>query len=295
MEPVYPAPSPKDLQIQGHRGARASMPENTIPAFDFAIKARAHTLELDILMTLDHECVIHHDFFINKDLSAYLDGSLIENPLLIKDLTLAEIRKIDVGSRSNPTFPKQAFLPKTPIPTLVELFEWIKTSTHPAAKTIQLNIEIKRDPRSPEWTATPKEIADKIIQLVDEHKFSNRVYYSSFDPDVLLAIRNKNPKAELGLIFDETSLQLANPLDPKKGLDLLLQLASSLKAKVLSPDHMLLGNLIPIDSLQNKGFHIIPWTVNDTQRWEELLNMNVTGIITDDPESLVLWLETKKI
>ncbi len=278
------------LKVQGHRGARALMPENTIPSFDLAIKAKAHTLELDLQLTLDQECVIHHDFFINTDLCTYLDGSSIKTPSLIKDLTLAEIRKIDAGGHVNPQFTKQSHIPKTPIPTLVELFKWIKASSLPQAKTIQLNLEIKRDPRSPHFSATPEVLAEKIINLVNEHGFSDRVYYSSFDPHVLSAFRSKDSKAELGLIFDENSLKIASPLDIKKGLDFIVQLASSLKVKVLSPDHVLVGNLINVSLLQEKGFHIVPWTVNEPNRWKELTSMNVDGIITDDPEGLLHWL-----
>ncbi|MES2198813.1 MAG: glycerophosphodiester phosphodiesterase family protein [Chlamydiota bacterium] len=283
------------LQVQGHRGARALMPENTLPSFDAAIKARAHVLELDLLLTSDEECVIHHDYFINKELCTYLDGSLIEIPPLIKQLTLAEIREIDAGGQVNQKFPKQAFIPKTAIPTLIELFEWINNSSHSQAKTIRLNLEIKRDPRFPEWTGTPDLIAEKIVNLVDQNGFSNRVYYSSFDPDALLAIRNKSPNAHLGLIFNEKSLLIADPLDPKNGLDLLLQLASSLQVEILSPDHKLLGNLINVSFLQEKGFQVIPWTVNESERWKELTRMNVDGIITDDPEELINWLENTDI
>ncbi len=283
------------LIVQGHRGARALMPENTLPSFDSAIKARAHVLELDILLTSDQECIIHHDYFINKDLCTYLDGSSIEKAPLVKDLTLAEIRQIDAGGHLNPNFAKQAFIPKTPIPTLIELFEWIKQSSHPQAKTIHLNLEIKRDPRSPHFSETPETLAAKIIDLVEQNGFSDRVYYSSFDPAVLAAFRQKSPKANLGLIFSEESLRAANPLDLSKGLDLLLQLASSLKVTVLSPDHALLGKLINVSSLQTKGFHVIPWTVNESKRWKELTEMNVDGIITDDPEELISWLENADI
>lgn len=279
------------LLVQGHRGARALMPENTIPSFDSAIKARAHVLELDLLLTSDQECVIHHDYFINKNLCTYLDGSPIEEAPLVKNLTLAEVRQIDAGGQLNPTFTKQAFIPKTPIPTLTELFEWIRNSPHPEAKTIHLNLEIKRDPRSPHFSETPEVLAAKIVDLVEKNGFSDRVYYSSFDPEALAAFRKKSPNANLGLIFNEESLKAANPLDLNKGLDLLLQLASSLKVKILSPDHILLGELINVGSLQNKGFHVIPWTVNESKRWKELTEMNVDGIITDDPEELIRWLE----
>lgn len=287
--------SAESLQVQGHRGARSLMPENTIPSFESAIQARAHVLELDLYLTSDLECVIHHDFTLNKNLCTYLDGSSIEQSSLIKNLTLAEVKQIDAGGKVNLAFPKQAHLPKTLIPTLQELFQWVKESSHPQAKKICFNLEIKRDPRFPEWTETPKMLAEKIITLVEENGFSDRTYYSSFDPEVLQAIRAKSPTAEIGFIFNEKSLQRAHPSDLKKGLDLLIQLASSLGVKTLSPDHRLIGTTIHVGELQQKGFQVIPWTVNDPTRWEELNNLNVNGIITDDPEGLISFIENADI
>ncbi|MBS0628576.1 MAG: glycerophosphodiester phosphodiesterase, partial [Verrucomicrobia bacterium] len=162
------------LQVQGHRGARALMPENTIPSFESAMLAGAHVLELDLYLTSDLECVIHHDFAINKNLCTYLDGSSIDSSFLIKNLTLAEIKQIDAGGKVNVAFPKQAHVPKTPIPTLQELFEWIKKSSHPQAKNIGFNLEIKRDPRFPERTQTPEMLAEKIISVVEKNELSDR-------------------------------------------------------------------------------------------------------------------------
>ena len=52
------------MKVQGHRGARALRPENTIPAFEYAIAAGVDALELDMAVTKDNVLVISHDPFL---------------------------------------------------------------------------------------------------------------------------------------------------------------------------------------------------------------------------------------
>ena len=49
------------IQVHGHRGTRALRPENTIPAFQYAIEAGADVLELDMAVTKDNVIVVSHD------------------------------------------------------------------------------------------------------------------------------------------------------------------------------------------------------------------------------------------
>lgn len=284
-----------DLDVQGHRGNRTLRPENTLPSFVAAIEAGAGTLELDILVTSDNQLVIHHDFFVNKELCIYLDGTSVTEEVLVRSLTLAELKKLDAGSRINPSFPDQLAIPGTSIPTLQELFDLINTFSHPNAKKIRLNLEIKRDLRFPDWTLPPEKLADAITTQVRRNGLSDRVYYSSFDPEVLAALHKIEPTAKTAFIFCKESLEVASILQPEAGMEFLLGLASMLHVKILSPDHHMLKSKSDVLLLQKQGFSVIPWTVNDPKRWAELIEMGVDGIISDDPIGLLRLLkETKK-
>ena len=70
-------PSAHALEIQGHRGARGNLPENTLPAFEFAVKAGADVLELDLQVTRDLQLVVGHDPVINREICVKPDGSRI--------------------------------------------------------------------------------------------------------------------------------------------------------------------------------------------------------------------------
>ncbi|HNU43538.1 MAG TPA: glycerophosphodiester phosphodiesterase family protein, partial [Cyclobacteriaceae bacterium] len=49
------------FDVQGHRGARGLMPENTIAAFLFAVDSGVTTVELDVVVTKDSQLVVSHE------------------------------------------------------------------------------------------------------------------------------------------------------------------------------------------------------------------------------------------
>ncbi|HSX04607.1 MAG TPA: glycerophosphodiester phosphodiesterase family protein [Rhabdochlamydiaceae bacterium] len=278
------------LDVQAHRGGKGLFPENTLPAFTAAIEAGAGTLELDLQVTLDGEVVIHHDYFVDD--AAWISSGPSSGSL-IRFLKLSEIKKIDCGSKIDPDFPRQKRIPGIQIPTLDELFALIDDSTHPNAKSVRLNLEIKRDARHPEFFLSAEELAIKVVSKVGEKGFSQRVYYSSFDPEVLMKIYQLEPTAELGFIFDTESLETAQILLPDNLMGLVVKLAKSFNAKVLSPDMDLLTDAGLVHFLHQSGFQVIPWTVNSPEQWAKFIEMGVDGIITDYPQDLLLFLKEK--
>ena len=57
----------KHFEIQGHRGCRGLMPENTIPAFLHAIDLGVTTLELDVVMSADMQPIVSHEHWFAAD------------------------------------------------------------------------------------------------------------------------------------------------------------------------------------------------------------------------------------
>lgn len=279
------------IEVQGHRGSRGTFPENSLPGFEAAIAAGADVLEIDLLLSKEGTVFIHHNFAINSELSTYVDGTPLANEPLICELNSSELKNIDCGSRANPKFPQQKALPGTEIPTLQELFDLISSSSLANAKNIRLNLEIKRDPRYPHYTPPAKEIAATILSLVRKNKFSKRVYYSSFDPEVLGCLRALDSKAVLGFIYSTDALEHMEKLYPGNGFDHLLFLLSSINIQIISPQHRLLQKAEDVQKLKQAGLRVIPWTINDPKRWEELVKMGVDGLITDYPEQLIGFLK----
>src|SRR5687767_11751574 len=86
------------FDLQGHRGARGLSPENTLAAFETALRIGVTTLELDLAMTRDDVLVVSHDRRLNPDHTRGPDGQFLqrEGPA-IRTLTLAEVQRYDVG------------------------------------------------------------------------------------------------------------------------------------------------------------------------------------------------------
>src|ERR687894_141420 len=59
----------KSLDLQGHRGARGLMPENTIPAMKKAIDLGVTTLEMDLVISRDKKVVVSHDPHFHENIT----------------------------------------------------------------------------------------------------------------------------------------------------------------------------------------------------------------------------------
>jgi glycerophosphoryl diester phosphodiesterase len=131
------------FDLQGHRGTRGLMPENTLPAFAKAIELGVTTLETDLALTSDGVLVLSHDPRLNPDLTRDASGTWLHAPgPAINSLTLAEVQTFDVG-RLNPArkyasqWPEQTPRDGTRIPKLADLFELAAKAGRP----IRFNIE----------------------------------------------------------------------------------------------------------------------------------------------------------
>lgn len=114
-----------------HRGAMETHPENTIPAFEAAVKAGAQMIELDVWLTKDRKMVVIHDATVDRTTDG--SGKVI-------DFTLAEIKKLDAGSWKSQEFAG------TGIPTFEEALQIIP-------RNIWINVHVKGEGQTPVMTA----------------------------------------------------------------------------------------------------------------------------------------------
>jgi glycerophosphoryl diester phosphodiesterase len=76
----------------GHRGARAHAPENTLEAFDLALRLGANGLESDVWLTADGVPVLDHDGLLRRRLGRGRPiGSIARNDLPVHIPTLADL------------------------------------------------------------------------------------------------------------------------------------------------------------------------------------------------------------
>jgi len=285
---------------QGHRGARGLAPENTLAAFETALRVGVSTLELDLAMTADDVLVVSHDRRLNPDHTRGPDGKFLdrEGPA-IRSLTLAELQRYDVGRLKPGTayaasLPEQRAVDGARIPALTELFDMVKRL---GADHVRFNIETKITPTSGADTPDPETFAAAFATAVRAADLTARVSMQSFDWRTLMAMRRIAPEIERvcltveALNFDSIRRGEGGPSPWLAGLDIddfggsVPRLVAAAGCAAWSP---LYRNARPDDVAAAKalGLKVIPWTVNERADMERLIALGVDGIITDYPDRL---------
>ena len=267
------------FDVQGHRGCRGLMPENSLPAFKKAIDLGVTTLELDIAVTKDQQLIITHEPFVNPLICITHDGRTIPDSLdqayNIYQMSYEAIKNFDCGSKKLQDFPNQKKL-KTHKPLLKELFDLV----HHLNADVKFNIELKSKPEYyGKYTPFPKPYVALVKNEIEASGFANKISLQSFDLAILEEVNQQIPNTTIVLLVDENASIAAR----------LHQL--SFKPDVISPYFKLL-NKENISYYQGLNYEIIPWTVNKKEDMNQLISWGVNGIITDYP-NLLLSLTNK--
>jgi len=266
------------IEVQGHRGARAKLPENTLPAFQYAIEVGADVLEMDLGLTKDHELVVFHDPYINKERCLDQNGATLTSEPLIFDLTLEEVKRFDCGSLKNKKFKEQQPISNTKIPTLREVFDLVKNSNHPNSKNMHFNIEIKTKEDKPKETADPKIFTKKVLDLTVQYGFEKRVVIQSFDFRNLVEVKKIDSSIIIAALYEGF-------------FDRSSSIIETYKPEIYSPKFSSLSKKM-VNRIHSMGVKVIPWTANSEKDWKTLIGYGVDGIITDDPAGLIAYLKT---
>ncbi|WP_409415412.1 glycerophosphodiester phosphodiesterase [Flavobacterium sp. PS2] len=145
------------------------------------------------------------------------------------------------------------------IPTLPEVFDLVNQQCF-------INIELKGQ-------GTANAVAALIELYVSEKNWNyNSIIVSSFEWDFLQEIVLLNPKIPVG-VLTETDIDSA------------ITFAEAIKAKAINPDVNLVSKENAIQ-IQEKGFEIFPWTVNEAADIARIKTYNINGIISDFPDRI---------
>jgi glycerophosphoryl diester phosphodiesterase len=283
--------STQAFDLQGHRGARGLLPENTLPAFERALRIGVTTLEMDAAVTADGVVVVSHDPALNPDLVRGPDGQWIAQPLVIRQLTHAQLQQFDVGrlrpgSNYAKTFSLQQPVDGTRMPRLAEVFELVKRLK---ADHVQFDIETKMDLRNPGNTLEPEAFAQAVLKVVREAGMEERVMIQSFDWRTLQAVKARAPKVRTVYLTTQ-SARGSNIDSPVFSAGFTLAQHGSIPGMVKAAGgHVWSPNfqaLTPdgVKQAQALGLKVIPWTVNEEPDIERVLDLGVDGIISDYPD-----------
>lgn len=270
--------SNKMIDIQGHRGCRGLLPENSLPAFKKAVEIGVHTLELDVVITKDKKVIVSHEPYMSSVICVLPNGNTIEaeneKEFNIYQMPYDSIKQFDCGSKIHPRFPEQK-LQSVYKPLLGEVFEMAETLN----PDIKYNIELKAQPSyDGVYSPKPKEFVTLVLNELHQFNVFGKTNLQSFDIRILEEIKRQEPDMEVALLVDENE-------------DIAAKLASlNFTPEIISPYFKLL-NATNVNAYQNKGFKVIPWTLNEISDMEMMITYGVDAIITDYPDRLVSILK----
>lgn len=265
------------IDLQGHRGARGHLPENTLPGFELAIAQGVSTLELDVGVTRDGVVVVHHDRALNPDLARGPDGQWVRAPApTIHSLSFAELQRYDVG-RLRPgsdyasRFRSQKPLDGTRIPKLEQVLR--------LDPKVRFNIETKIVPDAPGDTLPPEPFARALIAEVRKAGVERRTTIQSFDYRTLKVVEREAPEIATAYLTARR-----HSTEPEK--------VHAAGAKIWSPEFSALNGEI-VRRAKALGMKIVPWTVNEPVDIARVLELQVDGIISDYPDRVLAELKRK--
>lgn len=231
--------------IFAHRGASAYAPENTLAAFELALRQGADAIELDAKLTADGHVVVFHDQTVERTTGS--SG-------WVKDLPLAALRKLDAGSHFDFAFRGE------PIPILEEVLDAV-------GQLAFINIELTN------YTSLFDALPEKVARLIKHHKLTHRVMASSFNPIALRRIHTILPQIPIGLLARPgrkgwlARSRVGNWLVPHQSLHLAV--ADTTRELV--------------EQVHKNGQLVFVFTVNRSDDMRRLFHLGVDGIFTDDP------------
>lgn len=279
-QPVTPAGTAPaevaEIDLQGHRGARGLLPENSIPGFLKALDLGVTTLEMDVVITRDGEVLVSHEPWMSSVICRTPDGTPVheddERRFNIFELEYAETAAFDCGARGHPDFPDQRPTAVSK-PLLRDVLRIADGYAHVTGREApRFNVEIKSSPeRDSVYHPAPAAFARIVYDTIEDEGVLERTTIQSFDPRSLRAVHDIDPSVSLALLVSNEDGFQAN----MRRLDF--------RPQVYSPNYGLVDETL-MSAARASGVDVIPWTVNDRVEIERLLRLGVRGLITDYPD-----------
>jgi len=259
------------VTVIAHRGARSLAPENTLTAARKAFSLGADLWETDVAVTADDQLVLMHDDAMTRTTNV-ADIFPDRVPSAFSTYTLAEIRSLDAGSwfeRDDPFGQVAAGVVGQQelksyigekVPMLKEAYEL----------TLELdwflNLELKAQP-------DPKgnfDVVSAVLNLADEVGIGpNHLLFSSARFDWLKILKQRRPEFEVQAILG---------LFPEDPMDFSDSFFDTFNPRVTR---------LSLNQFQQQldlGAKLNPYAVNEKDMIESLMQMGITGIITDFPQ-----------
>lgn len=242
----------KSPLIIGHRGASAVAPENTLVAFEEALRVGADGIEFDVRLSRDEVPVVIHDGNLKR--TALVNG-------LVSELTVDQLREFNVGA-----FSRRLDDERYRVPTLVEVLQMFKKTDG------LLYLEMKGEP-------VGEKLVERVAELIDEHAMGNQVIVECFQLEAIKLLKDIAPGIRTAALFES---RLRRPFSRNP-----LKAATESHVDEVAPHHSLVTESL-VKEAKDSGFEVVVWTVDDPRWIQRAKNLGIKALITNDPASMLV-------
>jgi glycerophosphoryl diester phosphodiesterase len=236
------------IYVIAHRGAHQGIPENSIPAYQKAIDLGCDFVEIDIRTTKDGRFVSVHN--------STIDNYVIGKAGNVKELTLAEIKGLDIGEKLAEKWKG------TQIPTLEEILKLCKGK-------IGIYLDLKDAP------------VPELMKIIGEYDMENDVvWYIPFSQ--IARLENS------GNLFGNSWLMP----DPQNESN-LKELLETGKFKIIATDMDVLTPAFIGEAHKKGAMVFVDEKEGNKAEWQKMTDWGCNGIQTDKPADLIEMLKQK--
>lgn len=229
------------IYIIAHRGAHQNIPENSLAAYQKAIDLGCDFVEIDIRTTIDEHFVSIHNNKVDK----YVPGSSGE----VKNMTLAELEKLDIGVKIGPEWKG------THIPTFEEILQLCQGK-------IGIYIDLKDAP------------VNDLMELIKKYGMENDIIW-------YLPASYFLEKDNICELFGRSYI-MPDPGE-ETNLDMVLQ---KLQPRVIATDMGVLSKSF-VEKCHRENVKVFVDEKQGTPKeWKKIIDWETDGIQTDNPEKL---------
>jgi glycerophosphoryl diester phosphodiesterase len=257
------------VTIIAHRGASWDSPENTFAAFDRAVADGADWIEHDLQLTRDGVVVIVHDDSLDRTAR----GPAAACTGLVRERTLADLRRCEVGSWFNEAYPERArreFVGAS-IPTLDSVL-----TRYAGRSRSYLEMKAGGDALAMESALLAALRAHGRIGA-GAPAGGGTVVVESFDEASLRRVHAIEPTLPLLQLLGD------DPIPPAALAARLRAIAEY--AWAVGPSRRITSARF-VDAAHAAGLEVIPYTVNETAAMRYMVSIGVDGMFTDRPAEL---------
>lgn len=200
--------------------------------------------------------MIETDLHLSRDgvIVIHHDAHLerLGKPGEIRDYTAAELAELNAAPAASVA---------ERMPTLLDLLDGF-------GERMEFNLELKVGATEPY-----PGIEERVLEAVEARGLMARMLFSSFDDGVLERLRARSPEARLAVLVSAEYPQG------------IFQRAERIQAEAINPNCFLVDRPL-VETAHAAGLAVYPYTANERQEMEWLLDCGVDGVITNYPARL---------